>query len=153
MTIVRIALLVACLLFVSCDDRTSDDGMTGDGATDVAAAASFFATVGSARQTLHSDDQPSNLGAASALAWLNNTIPTSIENPDGQLSYVLSSATPGSAGAYALQRHAELGFPALEDGQSYIQIQCIPRGLACPELHGVIDPAGPTLLSYWGEGG
>ena len=39
----------------------------------------------------------------------------------------------------------------LDPTKTYIHIKY--EGMACPETHGIIDPIGPTLLSYWTDAG
>jgi len=63
----------------------------------------------------------------------------------------LSKTTPGSESAYTLTRHTAQGFPELIPGRSYIQLHAVHMA-SDPELHGVIDLQGPTLLSFWADG-
>jgi hypothetical protein len=144
-------LVLILLLLCSCVPTAQAEAPLRPG--DLALAKVFFGRMNEKPFVLTSDPKKLNESERAALAWLNQGIPAAGENKPGHFSYLLHAGKPGDADAYALRRHAAQDFAPLDPTKTYVQVRYRPDGLACPEFHGVIDPDGPTLLSFWGEGG
>lgn len=139
---------------------------------DPAQVKEFFSALGERPGELSSEAEDLAPGEKHALKWLmdalssHHKIPRSSEghvqmkaiqelfsSKKQAFAFRLSKATPRSPGAYALQRHRAQGFVPLSPSKNYIQVQYVPKGLACPEYHGVVDLENLKLISFWVEGG
>lgn len=113
-----------------------------------AGARAYFAELSADSTVLHRRDALQG-DAAMAFAWLERVL----ARPNvASFGYHLARVD-GNSPAYALARATAKGKLSPVAGKAYVTLRYVPDGLACPEYHGVVDPEGPTLLAFWGEGG
>lgn len=107
----------------------------------------FFATLGTEPRVVERGEAGD---AGVAFLWIVRAWGADDGRPSADDSVRLVVAMKGDP---ALRRHEAQGLAPLADGKSYVAAKLVLGGRSCPELHGVIDPAGPTLISHWSEGG
>lgn len=84
-----------------------------------------------------------------ALSWLTENVSRGKES-ENEKRFVISKSSLDSAGGDILKRHNAKKFPPLTADKAYVQVRYLRNGVTT-EYHGVIDPEGPQLLSFWKE--
>ena len=139
------------LLLPGCSQRQPTETTN---AVDLEIVSTFFNNLGEERYIINPNDRPLTPEEVHVFRWTITAISEFMEGPDANYDIHelrLSKTMVGSPGAYELTRHTSQGFSKLRVGQFYIQLHAVHIA-SDPELHGVIDMQGPTLISFWEEG-
>ena len=134
--------------------------------TDLQTVSAYFSSLGSEPVNIPSTIWDSESAAAVTLRWLwqarlnkllrrsrefSSDLSKATPRPSARFSFYLSTATLEAPG-YALTGHRERGLSQLEHGKIYVQFRFMHPFKICPSYYGIVDPAEPTLLSYFKVG-